>query len=157
MSAPEEQGSSHSETASSGDRPTQHHNPGSSASQDALRGLQRTKNTAYRQSGDFDHLVHLNQEVMDDLRFWISNLREANGRPIQFPVASITISSDASRGGWGAACGRVSMGGPWTKEESREHINYLELKAVCTTRFFLYELSMKCEHLHEKIHELHFM
>ncbi|KAJ1215924.1 hypothetical protein NDU88_003530, partial [Pleurodeles waltl] len=39
------------------------------------------------------------------------------------------IESDASRLGWGANCGDISMGGRWSEEELSLHINYLELLA----------------------------
>ena len=40
------------------------------------------------------------------------------------------LTTDASNMGWGAVCGNTSTGGLWSLEEQRNHINYLELKAV---------------------------
>ena len=94
------------------------------------RSLQRLKNRTLGSSRDFDQRTRLDVESLDDISFWTQTLRQVNGRPIQFPSASLVISSDASREGWGAACGERSTGGPWTRAERREHINFLELKAV---------------------------
>jgi len=52
---------------------------------------------------------------------------------IQWPQLNTnhsTSKSDASKTGWGAACQNRSTGGLWSKEESLEHINFLELKAA---------------------------
>ena len=37
--------------------------------------------------------------------------------------------TDASKRGWGCAIDSVKTGGLWTPEESKHHINYLELLA----------------------------
>lgn len=42
----------------------------------------------------------------------------------------MTIQSDASKVGWGAAGPKGRTGGPWTREEKAWHINYLELLAA---------------------------
>ena len=42
----------------------------------------------------------------------------------------LTIESDASLMGWGAACQGQTTGGPWMEEESQMHINCLELLAA---------------------------
>ena len=42
----------------------------------------------------------------------------------------MAIQSDAAKLGWGPVCRGQSTGGPWSKEERREHINLLELKAA---------------------------
>jgi len=60
-------------------------------------------------------------------------MRLKNGNPIQIQPPDLLISSDAAgghQGGWGAHCGKVSVGGQWTEIERKEHINVLELKAV---------------------------
>ena len=42
----------------------------------------------------------------------------------------MTIYSDASTQGWGATCNNTRTEGPWTAQERKNHINYLELKAA---------------------------
>lgn len=42
----------------------------------------------------------------------------------------MVIESDASTQGWGATCGGVRTGGPWSPEERQWHINCLEALAA---------------------------
>ena len=50
--------------------------------------------------------------------------------PVTRSKPTITVTSDASKKGWGAECNGVVTGGLWTMEESKLHINLLELKAA---------------------------
>ena len=43
---------------------------------------------------------------------------------------SLTISTDASKIGWGGVFEDLTCGGHWTPQEAEEHINYLELMAA---------------------------
>ena len=79
--------------------------------------------------GDFSATVSLNQEVRDDLAWWIENL-EGFTTPVRRVKPTITVTSDASLKGWGAECNGVTTGGMWTAQESTLHINLLELKAA---------------------------
>ena len=42
----------------------------------------------------------------------------------------LTIETDASKTGWGARCGDLQTGGPWSPKEATVHINCLELLAA---------------------------
>ena len=53
-----------------------------------------------------------------------------NGSLIHPPSCEITIMSDASKLGWGAACGLQTTKGSWSSQERSFHINVLELKAA---------------------------
>ena len=44
--------------------------------------------------------------------------------------SEITVTTDASALGWGAVCLTRRLSGRWSVQESRDHINFLELKAV---------------------------
>ena len=55
------------------------------------------------------------------------------------PTADLTISSDASKIGWGASWRKIQTGGRWNIQESQDHINILELKAA----FFALKAFMK--------------
>ena len=57
-----------------------------------------------------------------------------NGKTLIKREVDLTIESDASRTGWGAACQRQRTGGPWTQVESQMHINCLELLAAADVR-----------------------
>ncbi|CAB3988568.1 Hypothetical predicted protein [Paramuricea clavata] len=55
----------------------------------------------------------------------------AGGSPILPLTADLTISSDASKIGWGASWVKCQTGGRWnTHESAQDHINILELKAA---------------------------
>ena len=92
------------------------------------RALQRLKHKAIKSS--FDTPVNLDSESLEDLDFWIRSLDLWNARAIEFPVASLVISSDASNTGWGACSGERSVSGHWMSSERKEHIDVLELKAA---------------------------
>lgn len=79
--------------------------------------------------------VKVPQRVMELLGFMVNATQtilshtvtaQSGGPGIYQPLVSITIVSDASRGGWGAVCRSTSTGGPWTRAESRENISFLE-------------------------------
>ena len=50
--------------------------------------------------------------------------------------------------GWGAAYGKLSTGGRWTENESKQHINALELKAAY---FALQSICDRCRNIHIRI------
>ena len=68
--------------------------------------------------------------ALEELQWWITNIKHVNGSPIQLPATEIMITSDASKMGWGATCGNLSTKGRWSNQESLLHINVLELKAT---------------------------
>ena len=94
------------------------------------RALQRLKHRALTSLGSWDLQVSLDSSSQRDLVFWVSQLKEHNGRSLEFPVATMIISSDASRSGWGAYSSISSVGGYWSPAEWDLHINALELKAA---------------------------
>ena len=103
------------------------------------RHIQLLQIESLRRTCDFDTQVNLSKEAKLDLIWWTNNLPSLRGSPILPPTADLTISSDASKIGWGASWGTVRTGGPWNIHESQEHINILELKAA----FFALKSFMK--------------
>ena len=66
-----------------------------------------------------------------DLSWWIFLSRDSMMvSPLLPHTPDITIESDASNIGWGACHREVQTGGMWSKKESLNHINYLELLAA---------------------------
>ena len=53
----------------------------------------------------------------------------ANRSPVHLPPPDMTITTDASKKGWGAAHQSFQTNGRWSQKESLQHINYLEIKA----------------------------
>ena len=76
------------------------------------------------------HLVSLQLLAKSELQWRISNIHRVNDRLIQPPSCEMTITSDASKLGWGAACGLQATKGSWSSQERSFHINILELKAA---------------------------
>lgn len=93
------------------------------------RGLQNLKNMAFRKTQSYDSMVELTQEARQDMVWWTKEVRKWNGRPIRVHPPDLTIDSDASLLGWGAAARSVATGGLWTPSERELHINVLEMMA----------------------------
>lgn len=85
----------------------------------ALRGAQE----------NYDQKIGFPKEIRVDLTWWRENIPQARNRIKKF-IFTRTITSDASRSGWGAVCNDNKTGGFWSEEESKLHINILELKAA---------------------------
>ena len=80
--------------------------------------------------GSYQGTVLLDHLALEELQWWITNIKQVNGSPIQPPATEMMITSDASKMGWGATCGNLSTNGRWSNQESLLHINVLELKAT---------------------------
>ena len=93
------------------------------------QALQRLRNRSLR-NNRYDQQVELDVESRQDLLWWIHHFPLHNGKSLATPVANVLITSDASTVGWGATCQNRHAGGPWSKEEKKAHINFLELKAA---------------------------
>ena len=74
--------------------------------------------------------MDLTPAAKSDLSWWVTTLQTPQGSPIVPPIADLTISSDASKQGWGASWGSQRTGGLWSEKESQDHINVLELRAA---------------------------
>ena len=72
----------------------------------------------------------LTKEVKEDLNWWATHPTSWNGKSIIRGNPDLTIETDASNTGWGARCGSLQTGGPWSPTEARMHINCLELLAA---------------------------
>ena len=97
------------------------------------RALQRSKTAAVGSTHpNFDNTIQLSREAITDLRWWIDALSADMCRPISPPTASLTLETDASKQGWGAFCRESTLrtGGPWSPQESQNHISWLELMAA---------------------------
>ena len=68
--------------------------------------------------------------MREDLNWWINEATHHNGRAMEIPQWDLVLESDASKMGWGACSQGISAGGPWTAEEQKHSINYLELLAA---------------------------
>lgn len=75
--------------------------------------------------------VLLNKGSRDYLSWWTC-FSFVEGRPLRWPQAVLSIETDASKTGWGAHLSerQQTIGGVWSQEEAKNHINWLELKAA---------------------------
>ena len=80
----------------------------------------------------------LSSQAREELKWWIDSIASASN-PITREEVNITITSDASKQGWGAATSDSSTGELWTAGKAKEHINFLEMLAVLfALKSFLY-------------------
>ena len=89
----------------------------------------------------------ISDQASEELKWWIYSI-ETGCNPINRGEVDITITSDASKQGWGAATNDSSTEGLWTAEEAKEHINFLEMLAVF---FALKSLSTLVHGKHVKV------
>ena len=74
--------------------------------------------------GDFNAKIKLSEEAKRELEWWAENLETINGKQIFELDPDLVIYSDASLKGWGAVCNGAFTKGPWTMEQTTEHINF---------------------------------
>ena len=94
------------------------------------RQLQTLQMNALQRWANYNAPVDLTPSAKSDLSWWVTTLQTPQGSPIVPPIADLTISSDASKQGWGASWGSQRTEGLWSEKESQDHINVLELRAA---------------------------
>ncbi len=97
--------------------------------------LQHVLRSATQQTAEWDSSVVLSPEAFQEIRQWQQKIHVWNGRSFLAFKADITITTDASETGWGAHVHsppvlHPSAKGVWSAEESKLHINELEILAV---------------------------
>ena len=98
-----------------------------------LRPLQMSLHNQWQpQKLPLCHQIRMTTEILQHLKWWLQEDRYHQGIPLKIDPSSHTIFTDASLSGWGAHV--VPEGllfhGLWTEEQSRLHINVLEMKAI---------------------------
>ena len=83
--------------------------------------------TQHRQS--WDTPVKLDSEFLSYLR-WFLHPSVMTGVLLRLPDPSLFFFTDASLKGWGASWQTQQLSGVWSQQESRCHINWLELEAI---------------------------
>lgn len=81
-------------------------------------------------SRELSEKITLDNGSLEDLRWWIENLKASNGKPLTVSDPDIIIYSDASLTGWGGFCNGVRTRGQWGILDRQRHINDLELLAA---------------------------
>ena len=93
------------------------------------RSLEILKIRSLQVSYEYDKLLTLSNESIDDLKWW-PNMGIHNGKFLYHGHPTVIIKTDPSGYGWGAIRGDTSTYGLWSYLESLDHINVLELKAA---------------------------
>ena len=89
------------------------------------RHLEWDKDLALKSAlGDFDVSMSLSADSINELKWWIISVPTAF-RVIDHGCPNITLTTDASRIGWGA-----TTQGLWSRAETEYHVNILELLSV---------------------------
>ena len=81
------------------------------------------------------HQIGMTTEILQHLKWWLQEdhyHRYHQGIPLRIDPPSHTIFTDASLSGWGAHVEPEGLlfHGVWTEDQSRLHINVLEMKAI---------------------------
>ena len=87
---------------------------------------------ALKVCSSWEEIWHLDDDSLSDLSWWASSSFSML-TPVSFKSRKFDsiLFTDSSMVGWGATLSSGEMAsGNWSKEDSRHHINYLELKAV---------------------------
>ena len=76
--------------------------------------------------------IVMTTEILQHLRWWLQEDLYHQGIPLKIDPPSFTIFTDASLSGWGAHVepDGLLFHGVWTEDQSRLHINVLEMKAI---------------------------
>ena len=97
--------------------------------------------------GTLDSPFTLDPSMKVHLRWWLLRNNVMAQAPLHPPKYVTSIYTDASAQGWGAHCAHMIAQGHWSTQQSKLHINILELKAVLLAlKIFVPQLS-----LHQRI------
>ena len=94
------------------------------------RALQFDMNENLNTTGSYDSYCTLSPKSKTELHIWRKAMWSWNGRNLLPPEPDFTFSCDASQQGWGAVHKGNRVSGLWSLTETKEHINFLELKAI---------------------------
>ena len=53
---------------------------------------------------NFDVIITLDHDSLEELYWWVSNINYVNGSPIRPPAPTLFITTDPSKTGWGTVC-----------------------------------------------------
>ena len=94
------------------------------------RHLEWDKDLALKSAlGNFDVIMSLSADSINELKWWIISVPIAF-RVIDYGCPNITLTTDASRIGWGATTHQSQTQGLWSRAETEYHVNILELLSV---------------------------
>ena len=83
-----------------------------------------------KKSESLEKVIPIPRSLHPHLKWWLEESNVLLGQPLQSLKHALQIFTDASKEGWGAHLNECYVRGNWFLPESKQHINYLELKAV---------------------------
>ena len=108
------------------------------------RHLDMDKTIALKlRKGNYNKTMTLSDEAKHELSWWVSSVENAYN-VVSHGQVDTTMTTDASKTGWGCSLGSISTGGSWDCGESEKHINWLEVKAI------LFSLKSFVDHICQK-------
>ena len=75
-------------------------------------------------------MIVLTEKARKELQLWVGNLQLTKGKTLINSQPQLTISTDTSLEGWVAYCQGPNAVGPSTTLEKKDHLIFLELRAV---------------------------
>jgi len=87
----------------------------------------------WKPSLDLNCQIPFTQHLESHLTWWLDRANTSRGRSLQQWSATVTITTDASKTGFGGHMKKQIFQGKWTELEQSLHINLLELEAVIQT------------------------
>ena len=98
-----------------------------------LRPLQMSLHNQWKpQKLPLCHHIGMTMEILQHLKWWLQEDGYRQGIPLRIDPPFHTIFTDASLSGWGAHVEPEGLlfHGVWSEDQSRLHINVLEMKAI---------------------------
>ena len=83
-----------------------------------FRHLQSCLHAALQPMQDYTQPCPLTEEAREELSWWVTHPTCWNGKSILRGNPDLIIETDASQTGWGARCGNLQTGGPWSPKRS---------------------------------------
>ena len=77
-----------------------------------------------------NHKVPVSPSLLNSLQWWLNPRVLQVGVPFPTPSPTRTLTTDASKKGWGSHMLHYRLSGVWSPFQSKLHINILELRAV---------------------------
>ena len=77
--------------------------------------------------------IPVTQHLRSHLKWWLDIANITKGRSLQQQQTAVTITTDASKTGYGGYIGNQFVQGTWSVAQKKLHINVLELEAVFLT------------------------
>ena len=103
-----------------------------------MRRIQWHLKQHWRIPESLEKVIPIPRSLYPHLQWWLQEDNVLTGQPLHPIKLALQIFTDASKEGWGAHLNEFTARGTWSLPESKLHINYLELTAVCKQDSTLY-------------------